>query len=78
MRTYKLEVEGFAVELRSADELSPEERRSIAEAAMRRPIYFNELEFYHWFFDFKHEGRWIGSLEIDSSGMALRVDGKEA
>lgn len=78
MRTYKLEVEGFAVELRSAEELSPEERRSIVEAAMRRPIYFNDRECRSWFYDFKHEGRWIGSLGIDSSGMTLRVDGKEA
>lgn len=78
MKTYKLDAGGFAVEIRSADELSPEERRSVAEAAMRRPVFFDDMECRSWFFDFKHEGRWIGSLGIDSSGMAIRVDGKEA
>ena len=78
MKTYKLEVDGFAVEIRSAEDLCPDELRSVAEAAMRRPVFFNDLECRSWFFDFKHEGRWIGSLGIDSSGMAIRVDGKEA
>lgn len=78
MKTYKLDAGGFAVEIRSADELSPEERRSVAEAAMRRPVFFDDMECRSRFFDFKHEGRWIGSLGIDSSGMAIRVDGKEA
>lgn len=78
MKTYKLEVDGFAVEIRSAEDLYPDELRSVAEAAMRRPVFFNDLECRSWFYDFKHDGRWVGSLGIDSSGMALRVDGKEA
>lgn len=78
MKTYKLEVDGFAVEIRSAEDLYPDELRSVAEAAMRRPVFFNDLECRSWFYDFKHDGRWVGSIGIDSSGMALRVDGKEA
>lgn len=76
-RYYKAVIDGYTVKMRSEDELTADEQRSIAVAAMDRRIYFNDVECRSWFFDFKHEGRWIGSMGIEAKEMTIRVDARE-
>ena len=74
---YETVIDGYTVKMRSEDELTADEQRSIARAAMDQRIYFNDVECRSWFFDFKHEGRWIGSMGIEAKEMTIRVDARE-
>ena len=73
---YETVIDGYTVKMRSEDELAANEQRSIALAAMEQRIYFNDAECRSWFFDFKHEGRWIGSMGIEAKEMTIRVDAR--
>lgn len=35
---------------------------TIAERAVRVPIFWNDVECHYWFFDFKCEGHWVTGL----------------
>ena len=74
---YEAVIDGYTVKMRSEDDLTADEQRSIALAAMDQAIYFNDVECRSWFFDFKHEGRWIGSMGIEAKEMTIRVDARE-
>lgn len=76
-RRYEVVIDGYTVKMRSEDDLTADEQRSIALAAMDQTIYFNDVECRSWFFDFKHEGRWIGSMGIEAKKMTIRVDARE-
>ena len=76
-RYYKAVIDGYTVKMRSEDELTADEQRSMAVAAMNQRIYFNDVECRSWFFDFKHEARWIGSMDIEAKEMTIRVDARE-
>ena len=52
-----LGVDRVAVEW-SAGGMSKDEAREIALAALGRPVFYNDCEFYYWMFDFQACGRW--------------------
>ena len=74
---YEIAIGGYTVRMRSEDELTTAEQHSISTAAMDRRIYFDDRECRSWFFDFKHDGRWVGSIGIDVNEMTIRVDARE-
>lgn len=74
---YEVVIDGYTVKMCSEDDLTADEQRSIALAAMDQAICFNDVECRSWFFDFKLEGRWIGSMGIEAKEMTIRVDARE-
>ena len=46
----------------------------IVQKIKEQPIYFNGLDNYYWFFDFKYQGAWISSVSINSALNEIEVE----
>lgn len=55
----------------SRDGLTPEELRKVAEASIHKPIYWNDIECFHWMFDFKVWDHWCEMVHEGLTGESI-------
>lgn len=42
--------------------------------AENQDIYFNDIDSYSWFFDFKYRGYWVSSVDIANDHSYMVID----
>ena len=46
----------------------------LKQAVLKRTVYWSDDRLCHWFFDFKHNNKWISSIEIKNDFSQIKVE----